>query len=151
MNTLIIRNSLYNTTNIIGEYIKEQREVDVIDLESVKHCDFEQYENIVIISSIYKGKPIFNSKEAIKRIFTKIKDKNIYLCYCSGAENYDYLTKCYDESIIDISKNQYWFGHSLDVNRLSFSHKIMLKIMKRANNNNEINYENIDSLINEIY
>ncbi len=147
MKTLVITNSKYNTTNTIAKRIKEVVDVDVIELKNIKHCDFSSYENIVFISSIYKGKAIHNTKKIIKSQTDSFKDKNIYLCYCSAKENSQYLQECYDEKLIEEAKATFWFGSTIDVSLLSFFDKLILSIVRQKNNHENINIQNIDELI----
>ncbi len=150
MKTIIIKSNKYKTVEEICNYIKEHVSVDVISIDAIKHCDIENYDNIVFISSIYFGKSIHNSKLKIKNLYNRINDKNIFLAYCSYEEKEKYLNNCYDEKTISIANSTYWFGYSINRSSLGFIAKIFIKFFIKAEKDNNINYDSIDNLISKL-
>lgn len=150
MKNIIIINSKYQTTHEIANYIKSNIDSKIVTLDQVNGEDLNDYNNIILISSIYYGKPLKNTQEKINKISNNLKSKNTFLMYCSGSENNEYLNKCYCNELVDSSNVIGWVGSSLDINNISIIDKLSLKMSGRGNSYSNIQYKKLDEMINKL-
>lgn len=150
MKNIIIINSKYQTTHEIANYIKSNIDSKIVTLDQINGEDLNEYNNIILISSIYYGKPLKNTQEKINKISNNLKSKNTFLMYCSGSENSEYLNKCYCNELVDSSNVIGWVGSSLDINNISIIDKLSLKMSGRGNSYSNIQYNKIDEMINKL-
>lgn len=150
MKNIIIINSKYKTAMEIASYINLKMESEIVSLDQVNEGMLNEYDNVILINSIYYGKPLKNTQEKISKFENNLINKNTFLMYCSGSENSDYLSNCYSNELVEKSNVIGWVGSSLDTNIISFFDKLILKMIGRGSSYTNIKFDKIDEMISNL-
>jgi menaquinone-dependent protoporphyrinogen IX oxidase len=153
MKTLIVYKSRYGSTQKYAEWLKEDlKDSELIESEGFESKDLNQYDWIVFGSSIYTGK--FDILPLMIKSLDKIKSKKLYL-FVVGSEppeseaskiNYEQLPKEIKESLSGFLK----VSGKIDLKKMSFIHKIMLKMVGKAIDEDKMDRNTLKPIIEMI-
>lgn len=157
MNTMIIFSSKYGCTAECAEYLKTalSNSVKLMDINNtdIKISDLENYDSILLGSSIYVGAiskkmEIFCEENA--DLLSK-KRVGIFLC-CAFQEQLDeYLSKNFPQVLLKNAVVIKSFGGEARLDKMKTIDKLIMKTVTKGNYSNlKISYEEMDSFIKEI-
>lgn len=132
--TLIIYNSIYGTSQIYAKYISEEFCSDVLEYnKNISLDEISSYNKIIFISALYAGK--LSNIKSFKKIFNKIKDKNIYyiLVGLTDTSNIEYYNNAISKNFNDYEKTSikfYFLRGAINFDKLNFKHRFMMNMLK---------------------
>lgn len=156
MKNLIVFSSKYGTTKRCGELLKKglKNHTDMINLKDNYSVNLKEYDVAIIGCSIYAGRA---QKEVINFIENNkegLQTKKIGLFICckeEGEKALEYIKANYPEWIMNRALVKEHFGHEVNIEKMGFLDKIILKVVAKANKSySDIKTENIEGFINAI-
>lgn len=135
MRTLILYSSKYGFTEHIAKILADHIEGDVV----VDRCgkdysiDLTRFDNIIIGSSIYVGKPntaVLDFCDSYQRL---LMNKRIGFFVTGAQENeaLDVLKKSFQENLVTRAKAIGYFGYELNFEKMRFLDRFMTQIVAR--------------------
>ena len=132
---LIIYHSTYGSTKKYAEWLSENVEADVYDLNFFIPEMLNDYHTIIIGGGLYAGK--INGLRFLNQIYGSLRDQKIIIFACGVVdntikENTDKLVKRIKKSIPKELFNRskiYFLRGSIDYDKLSYLHRFMMWIM----------------------
>lgn len=153
MKTLIVYKSRYGSTQKYAEWLQEDlKDSDITDSEGFESKDLNQYDWIVFGSSIYTGK--FDILPLMIKNLDKVKSKKLYLFVVGSEPPKNEASKAEYEQLpseIKESLNEYLkVPGKIDLKKMSFIHKIMLKMVGKAKNEDKMDRNALKPIIEMI-
>ena len=132
---LIIYHSIYGSTKKYAEWLSENIDADVYDLNSFIPELLNDYHTIIIGGGLYAGK--INGLSFLNQIQRSLRDQKIIIFACGLVDNN--LKENSDKLIKKIKKSFskeffervkiYFLRGSIDYDKLSFIHRFMMWVM----------------------
>lgn len=149
MKNLIIYSSKHGFTKKCAEMLKEGLKDggDLINLKENQKIDLDNYQVIILGSSVYAGNIQKDMKDFIEKNHDALMEKNTGLFTCNmhkGQEAEEQLKKVYPLNLVEKSFMVTFFGGSFDFKKMNFIEKqIVKKIAKVSESVETIEVENI--------
>lgn len=136
MRSLIIYGTKKGTTEACAKKLKGymKGEVEVINIKDIKDIDINNYDTVIIGSSVYAGQFIKEIKEFIQSNINKLKDKTIglFICCMSQGEIIDKQFKDnVPEEILQAAKVKENFGGEFKFSKMNFFEKTIIKMIAK--------------------
>lgn len=132
MSTLIIYATKHQATLKYAETIKDQikDEVELILAKKSKNINLNQYDTVIIGSSVYVGKILGSAKKFIKNNLDMLLTKKVGLFICCMEKDekaMKELEENYPKSLINHAKALGTFRGGFDFDRMNFLEKAAIK------------------------
>lgn len=156
MKTLIVYSSKHGTTEKCANLIAKDLMglVEIVNLKNKTCKDINSYENVIIGGSIHAGRLQDEVKKFAKENEEILGNKNIGLFVCckdEGEKAIEYMQYNLPESIIEKSIIKEHLGHEINLDKMNFLEKILLKgIFKIKESYSKIDYDAIKRITNKI-
>ena len=145
MKSIILYTSKYGSTEecakILYSYLVHNAKI--INLQSQEIPDLSNYDNVILGTPIYMGK---FSKEIIHFIDIHqdiLQKKSFDLFLVSSERNTEYIKNNMPDNLQDIVKSSVFLGSALDLEKLSFIKRIVMKYCLKTESYNNIDYDKI--------
>ncbi len=125
---------------------KMNTEVDLCNLKEKKQIDLNAYDKIILGGSIYAGRIQREVKEFCSKNESRLKEKKLglYICGMSqGDEGNKQLMTAYPQSLLDASLVKENFGAKIEINKMNFMEKKLIKIVAKV----ESDFSNISESV----
>ena len=136
MNTIILYASIYGYTKDCATKLSKQLkgEVLLINVLTDKIPTIDEFDNVVIGGSIYMGQISKKIKVYCTSNIDLLKNKRVGLFLCCGLpKNYEINIKnAFPEELLKHAISVESFGGELRIEKMKFTHKILVGIMKKA-------------------
>jgi len=148
--TLVIYSSKYGSTKKYAEWIAEELDGELSDLNKINQNDLNNYSTIILGISLYPGR--VKNLSLLEKSYEILKDKNLIIYTCGIADVNDIknvnnikkrIKKIIPENIFEKIKIFYLRG-SLDYKKMGFKHRIMMWVRK-----NEVIRKGLDKKDND--
>lgn len=128
MKTLIVYSSKYGTTETCAKEIANQISCDLKSLDQSNSLSLNDYDHIVIGSSVYIGKMRKAVTTFIEENKGLLKAKKLSLFFCCNE------TTDYKELVPEVIKHAdiYYFGYELKLSQMKFLDKMVTKKVSGA-------------------
>lgn len=156
MKTLIIYAGKYGCTKECAEKLKSQieGETTVVNAAKEKMPIIEEYDTIIIGSSIYVGQIHKKVKTFISDNLSELKKKNVGLfLVCGFIDKFDETVAAnFPKEFREHAQSIECFGGELNVEKMNFLHKSVMKMIEKEVDVSSIKLmpENIKKMINEM-
>lgn len=151
MKTIIIYSSKYGCTEDCVKILKSKLNCDskLVNLKNMAAIDFQQYDWVIIGSSIYVGKIQKEVKLFCKRNLKALSTKNIalFLCCTTPEQANDYFKSNFPPELLTHAMQTVNFGGELRQVRMRFFDKTLTTMIAKVEpKKTGILCESIDSL-----
>jgi menaquinone-dependent protoporphyrinogen oxidase len=157
MKTAIVFISNHGTTEKVAKYISERMNVESIDfynLRNKKEFNSAEYDNIIIGCSVHAGSIQSKMKKFLKSEESNLLQKNLglFLCCMNEPEYESQFQSAYLESLRYHAKSHVIPGGEFLLDKMNFIEKaIVKKVAKTEKSISKIDYDKVDSFINEMF
>ena len=126
MKTLVVYTSKYGTTKKCAEKLTSALvDATLYSCDEKKPLSLDEYERVVLGSSVYMGRPRKNLKKFIQNNHHILLDKTIALFICS-KETDDY-NAIFSQELAVIAKQKFHFGYELHASKMKGLDKFVTK------------------------
>lgn len=152
MKNLIICSSKYGSTEECAQLLKEELigQTNIVNLMNSKKLELSNYENVILGAPIYIGNIPKEMKKFVNENIDQLLSKNTGIFILSGDNNESYLEKNYPTELLDQAIIIKHFGAVLDIAKLSFIKRLVIKYIIRKESHRSIREENIKSFADKI-
>jgi menaquinone-dependent protoporphyrinogen oxidase len=156
MKTAIIYSSSHGTTEKAAHLLRENLvgEVELINLKKLPNPDMEEYESVIIGSSVHAGSIQGKVKNFIGKNLNVLLAKKIGLFLCcmhEGEEAKKQFEKGYPEELRDIAISNGLFGGEFIFSKMNFiERKIIKKISGVTSDVSKLDHDAIKKFADEI-
>jgi menaquinone-dependent protoporphyrinogen oxidase len=152
MRTLIIYATKYGTTEKVVNILKEKinGNIDIINIKKEKNINISNYDYIIIGGSIYIGHMHKEITNFINSNLEQLLSQKVALFICAGNANEEEkeLLGAFENNLLDNAIFKGSMGYEYLFDKLKFFDKfIVKKIVKVDNTVSNINYDNINKLV----
>jgi menaquinone-dependent protoporphyrinogen oxidase len=140
---LILYGSKHGCTEKCAYLLRDQLgKVDTVDLCQSPSVDLESYDTILIGSSVYAGQ----INKAVARFCTAnltiLQKKQIGLFICCGLPDkaIEQLETGFPKKLVQIARAKGYFGYQLDMARLSFFERMLVRVLGKRQNERDIRH-----------
>lgn len=138
--TVIVYSGKYGTTAQCAQALKEALNgADLYCLDVMVHIDLEQYDTVIIGTSIYAGmvrKPI---KKFCQDNEAELLEKNLAVFICSATDNTDeYMKTNFSQAFIEKIKVSRWFGGELKLEVMSRFERLIIKLVAKSKSSGQL-------------
>lgn len=135
MKAIILYTSKYGCTEKAAYLLKSQlgEGTVVVNLMLAKVPPLVQYDTVILGGSIYYGKIQKEMSEYILKNQTELRDKRLGLFICAGTKReqaVQELKNSFPEDLFNKAVAKEVFGDEVDVQKLSFKDKFVLRMVK---------------------
>ncbi|WP_239253883.1 flavodoxin domain-containing protein [Listeria ilorinensis] len=137
MKTLILYDSKYGTTERCAQHLAAQIKCDV-DMQKIipkKNYDLSDYQQIILGTPIYMGKPRKVFTEFINQHLDTLLTKrlHLYICGMQNADAGEELKNAYPEELSRHATHKAFFGGEFIFTKMNFFEKLIVKtVTKKA-------------------
>lgn len=135
MRTLILFSSKYGFTERVANILADHIDGDVVVERCVKDysVDLTKFDNVIIGSSIYVGKPdiaVLDFCDSYQRL---LMNKRLGFFVTGGMPNeaMDVIHKTFPENLVGRAKAKGYFGHAYDFEKMRFFDKLATRLIAR--------------------
>lgn len=139
MKTLILYATKYGTTEKCAKILSEllKGEVDLINLNKVKHVDLSQYNRVIIGGSVYMGKIHKEIAEFCSNHAGALKDIKLGLFICcmrEGEVAETELNEAFPEELLTRASAKDYFGGEFVLKKMGFMDRLIVKKVSKIDN-----------------
>lgn len=157
MKTAIIFSSKHGTTTKVAEILAEKlgkEDISLYNLKNNKLPSLQNYDSIILGTSIYAGNPIKKTKIFAKKNLEILKTKKLGLFICGmdpGPEKHlEEMKKSYPNALLEHANVKYYLGGEFIFEDMDFLEKfIAKKVSKMQTSISLIHHENIEKFVKE--
>lgn len=155
MSTIIIYSSKYGCTTDCAKYLKSalSGSVTLTDIDNTNVVSLDNYDTVIIGSSIYIGKISKKIQQLCKEKLNLLNQKKvgIFLCCAFPEQINEYLTTNFPSALLECAATVKCFGGEARVDKMKFIDKSIMKAALKGNNKKlQISHKNMDSFIKEL-
>jgi len=158
MKTAIVYISKYGTTQKVANKIKEYLSADEVvlnDLSLNSAIPLEQYDRIILGSSIYAGKvnKKFSTFCLEKESLLKGKEIGLFICGMipQPSEQQKELHESFSTTLLEHAKAKAFLGGEFLMDKMNLVDRMIIKMVaKQSVNHSDINKEGIRSFVEEL-
>lgn len=155
MKTLIVYASKYGCVKKCCEEIrlKHNRDIDIVEIDTVGDVNLTNYNNIIIGCSVYIGSVQKNIKNFCKKNLSLLLNKPMSLFVCCLFEDQlnDVLTKNFPSELLKHAKSIKSFKGEIKYEKLQLLDKVVYKALaKTMDLDCEINYKAVNEFLADI-
>ncbi|MCL2295060.1 MAG: flavodoxin domain-containing protein [Spirochaetes bacterium] len=154
---LIVYHSVYGSTKKYAEWIAEELNGEICDVDNSKQKDPGNYDIIILGNGLYAGK--IKGTNLFTDNYEKLKDKKLAIFTCgladfNKAENVNNVYKLFEKLIPkNILENIKIFNlrGAIDYKKLNAKHKMMMWMMKKVTEKKGEKMDDDDKFLLETY
>jgi menaquinone-dependent protoporphyrinogen oxidase len=149
MKNLVVYFSKHGAAKRAVDFLNSKVKSDVVNVKEIGELEFNNYDNIVIASSVYAGTISKEIKKFISNNYNILKSKNIYFLIICGQESEikNVLTNNFSEEQRNLFKKVIYGGFEFNFDSMNFIEKfITKKIAKVEKSVSNLNKKNIELL-----
>lgn len=156
MKTLVVYSSKYGATEKCAKILKDKlgETCSLSNIATESHPSLEDYETVMIGSSIYAGKMRADVLSFVTENEQVLQTKNIGVFLCckdQGAEAISYISQNMPTWVIENAFVQSAFGHEINLEKMNFVERNILKmIFKVKESYSKIDEKQIDEAVEAI-
>lgn len=155
MKTLIVYASKYGCVKKCCEEIrlKLNRDIDIVDIDTVGDVDLNIYNNIIVGCSVYIGSIQKSIKNFCKKNLTSLLDKQVSLFICCLFEDQlnDVVEKNFPNDLLEHTKTIKSFKGEIKYEKLQMIDKVVYKALSKTMDLDcKINYKAINEFLADI-
>lgn len=153
MRTLILYSSKYGFTEKVAKRLGEHMDNDVV----LKNCtkdfsiDLTKFDNVIIGSSIYVGKPsvtVLDFCESYQRLLMN-KKLGFFVTGIRQEEAKGVIHENFPEDLVKHAKVKGYFGYGFDFDKMHFLDKVITRIVvKKSESEEKIHHLEIEKFAN---
>ncbi|MEI6602681.1 MAG: flavodoxin domain-containing protein [Clostridia bacterium] len=136
MKNVIIYGSNYGYTEDCAEKLAAQLEGETVLLNAKRQKieSVQEYDRVIIGSSVYMGQIHKEVKETCEKILLEVDGKKIGIFLCGGLpQNYELVLKVsFPEQMVDQAVATDFFGGEFRKDKMKLGHKLIIGMMKNA-------------------
>lgn len=150
MKTLIIYSSKYGSTKDCAELLKNKLDgtADILNIQEKKKVNLDNYDTIILGSSIYVGSVSKKLKEYCNQNLDELREKRVGIFINCGfeREKEQYFAQNFPQSLLTHALVKECFGGEARMERMNFFYRfIMKKVSKGSYKEMKLNIINIES------
>ena len=143
MKTLILLSSKYGTTEKCGSLLREKLkgEVELVNIKKGNIPELDQFDRVIIGSSVYVGKISKNISEFLLANLNTLKTKEIALficCMAEGEEGEKEINSVYPEELLAVAIAKGCFGGEFVFSKMNFFEKLIIKKISKKDGKEDI-------------
>lgn len=158
MSVAIIYTSKHGTTKEVVKLIAERlrgQQITLIDLKQDKSPNIELFDQVILGTPIYVGKPSKEVKMFCEKHASALTSKPLALFVCGmypgEAKQVEEITTAYPETLRQHAKAVAFLGGAFLFERMSFIERIIIKRVAQIDRSiKQINVSGIDAFVNQI-
>ena len=156
MKTAIIYSTHHGTTETVAKHMQDQlypQKVELINLATNKLPDTNNYDIVILGSSIHAGRNQRNMQNFCKRNLPELlqKDIGLFLCCMNEGQNEQNIQNAYPEILRKHAFCVQIMGGEFKMDRMNFIEKLLTsKIVGVTMSQSKLNYPGIDRFVSRI-
>lgn len=122
-------------------------EADIVDLRRVRSVSLDEYDTILIGSSVYAGQLNKSVVRFCSANLTTLTTKRIGLFICCGLPEkaMEQLETGFPKALVQVARAKGYFGYQLDMEKLSLFERILVRALGRRQDELKIRHTAIEN------
>lgn len=138
----------------LAERLSKKFDISIENVKKEKNIPLDSFDALVLGTSIYAGRPVFDFKKIITGSDTHLS-KPIFLFICGMEPDVSKqeieIKTAFPDYIYDKAKGKYFLGGEFDFKKMNFIERMVIKkIAKTDKDISNIKEENFNQLISDI-
>lgn len=148
MRNLIVYSTMYGCTEKCANNIKEKLKGDtvVINVENKSIPQLNEFDNVVLGSSIKVGKIGKSLSKYIEKNKEELMRKRLGIFVCGGDNETDYLKQNFPEDIYNKSVIKEFVGGEISMDKVGFLMGMVLKMVGKYESYSRIDHSKIEKI-----
>lgn len=156
MKTLLVYSSWHGTTELVAKKIADglqSTDCTTVSLKKMPKIDLNDYERIILGSSIHAGNISGSMKKFIKVniLFFMQKELGLFICCMDPRREQEQFEYAYPEILRNHAKASAIMGGEFKMEKMNFFEKLIIKkVSGVTQSQSKINYKEIDKFIHTL-